>query len=226
MPRAVSLYRGAVLAVVIAAVFVFESAGASDQQSDSARVVAGDNDGPGTLVADTPKPKPKPKHDKDKPDDTNQAGGEAQGASGSFTTTGELGIVDIPAGTQPTQFYVGLVDELARTDAGEDPGRGEARSALSDVLGGRDVVGSSRLEVALTSRGNQDARTEAGVLTRALRDLPSNRAGLKSAVEAYNAFIEASSLAFLQNPPPELSVIHAFLAPLVARATQPSRSTR
>jgi hypothetical protein len=224
MPRPVWLYRGAVLAVVIAAFFVFEGAGASDRQSDSARVVAGDDDddGPGKGKG---KGKGR-KHDKDRPDDSNEAGGEGQGASGSFTTTGELGIVDIPAGTQPTQFYVGLVDELARTDAGADPGRTEARSALRDVLGGRDVPGISRLEVALTSRGNQDARTEAGALTRALRDLPSNRAGLKSAVEAYNAFLEASSLAFLENPPPELPVIHAFLAPLVKRATQTSGSTR
>jgi hypothetical protein len=216
------LYRGAVLAVVIAAVFVFQGAGVSEQPSDSAWVVARDYDqDPGKG-----KGKGKGKHDSDRPGDTNVAGGEGQGTSGSFTTTGELGIVDIPAGTQPTQFYVGLVNELARTDAGADPDRTEARSALRDLLGGRDVPGSSRLEGALTSRGNQDARTEAGALTRALRDLPSNRAGLKSAVEAYNAFIDASSLAFLQNPPPELPVIHAFLAPLVARATQPSGSTR
>ena len=71
---------------------------------------------------------------------------------------------------------------------------------------------------ALTPAGNQGARDEAVTLVTALQMLPYGNEYLPRASEAFNAFVDASSVTFLRDPAPEFLVVHSFLGTLVDAA--------
>jgi len=76
----------------------------------------------------------------------------------------------------------------------------------------------TELAEALSPAGNEEARSEAVALVEALQALPYGDEYLPHASVAFNAFLEASSDAFLTDPAPEFLVVHAFLGALVREA--------
>jgi hypothetical protein len=93
-----------------------------------------------------------------------------------------------------------------------------AHRALYRVWTQGSPAGETDLALALASRGNATAWTEAVALVEALQWLPYDDAQLPAATEAFNAFLDRSAHGFLLNPAPEFLVVHTFLGTLVEEA--------
>ena len=75
------------------------------------------------------------------------------------------------------------------------------------------------LVAALTPDGNGQARKQATKLSQSLSGLPDHPDRLRPAVQAFNAFVDASSAEFLADPPSEFLAVQAALNPMVEAAT-------
>ncbi len=86
--------------------------------------------------------------------------------------------------------------------------------ALLDLLIGAEDM-QAPLAVRLAPEENLAARKEALVLVHRLHGLVNAPSGLRDAVIAFNALVDASSAEFLSAPPAEFLAIHAALEMLV-----------
>lgn len=100
----------------------------------------------------------------------------------------------------------------------------EAQMMLHRLVATSGKGADAKLVTALTAGGNADAHLQAVALTGALQGLLAAPARqLQPAAVAYNAFVDASSTAFLSAPPAELLAVQAVLLPMVQQATAASK---
>jgi hypothetical protein len=97
----------------------------------------------------------------------------------------------------------------------------QAQHRLYEALVDGAAPWLTELASALSPEGNEEAWSEGVALVAALQALPYGDAYLTQASEAFNAFLDASSEAFLAEPTPEFLVVHAFLGTLVQEALSP-----
>ena len=118
----------------------------------------------------------------------------------------------------PTDRFSELVATLAPpAHAGPD------LRLVHGVLTAADDPSAAALVGALTSRGNEGAVGEAEALVQSLRRLTVEDGRLTHAAEAFNAFTDASSDGFLQDPAPEFLEVRSFLAALIEDAVGQGR---
>jgi hypothetical protein len=156
------------------------------------------------------KDKPK-KHDRSnpkppKPDDLRIALPGSNAASGAATqSAGQQVVVTLRSGT--------LAGPTGR------PISAPSQQLVLGALSGNQTTDRESLVAALTSNYNGQARKQATKLTESLPGLPDHPERLRPAVQAFNAFVNASSAEFLADPPPEFLAVQAALNPMVEAAT-------
>ena len=193
---------------------------------------------PGAVSAQDPPGTGKPpqqhkwKHDKvkapgppclkaDRPCPPGQSGGTPPGHQNLVA-----GVTFTP-GFEPTATFAGAVTALRDgTLLTVRPVPVPAQQAVFDVFGTDGEAAGATLVGALTSRGNEGARDQALHLVEALRTLTVQDGQLPRTVEAFNAFVDASSGQFLEDPAPEFLVVHAFIGALVEEAVAADSGTR
>ena len=95
----------------------------------------------------------------------------------------------------------------------------EAQRLVLGALAADQTTDDGSLVAALTPDGNGQARKQATKLSRSLSGLPDHPDRLRPAVQAFNAFVDASSAEFLADPPSEFLAVQAALNPMVEAAT-------
>lgn len=129
-------------------------------------------------------------------------------------------------GLEPTATFASAVTALRdATLPTVRPVPAPAQQAVFDVFGIDGEAAAATLVGALTSRGNDGARDQALALVTALRNLTVQDGQLPGTVEAFNAFLDASSWSFLEDPAPEFLVVHSFIGTLVEEAVATDSGT-
>ena len=95
----------------------------------------------------------------------------------------------------------------------------EAQRLVLGALSADQTADDGSLVAALTPDGNGQARKQATKLSQSLSGLPDHPDRLRPAVQAFNAFVDASSAEFLADPPSEFLAVQAALNPMVEAAT-------